>query len=207
MREYDVAADMTTFFGYPAYDTAGEVIALVSTNYGTLVPEDELLTHQMVDTFASVANRIRHGRRRSGPWRTPATTPCRRPRNGQVHQPGRFRRRRGCLSGQRAMDRTGGTAVVVGPLGTPTWGRSTTTCRTADAIRWPSTLPNMRPSRSTSCCRADSREHWKIRGQTAVPTATASRITSCGITRSVWRQAGWTWGATAPNSVLTNGSQ
>ena len=30
-------------------------MALVSTNYGALVPEDELLTHQIVDTFATVS--------------------------------------------------------------------------------------------------------------------------------------------------------
>ena len=28
---------------------------LLSTNYGALVPEDELLTHQIVDTFATVS--------------------------------------------------------------------------------------------------------------------------------------------------------
>jgi heme A synthase len=28
---------------------------LLSTNYGGLVPEDELLTHQIVDTFATVS--------------------------------------------------------------------------------------------------------------------------------------------------------
>ena len=27
---------------------------MLSTNYGDLVPEDELLTHQIVDTFATV---------------------------------------------------------------------------------------------------------------------------------------------------------
>ena len=31
------------------------MIGLLSTNYGALVPEDELLTHQIVDTFATVA--------------------------------------------------------------------------------------------------------------------------------------------------------
>ncbi|MGO9551184.1 MAG: hypothetical protein ACLPRW_17385, partial [Mycobacterium sp.] len=28
---------------------------MLSTNYGSLVPEDELLTHQIVDTFATVS--------------------------------------------------------------------------------------------------------------------------------------------------------
>jgi len=31
------------------------VNALLSTNYGGLVPEDEMLTHQIVDTFATVS--------------------------------------------------------------------------------------------------------------------------------------------------------
>ena len=49
MREYDRGTDMTTFFG-----RKGE-FDLLSTNYGGLVPEDELLTHQIVDTFATVS--------------------------------------------------------------------------------------------------------------------------------------------------------
>ena len=28
---------------------------MLTTNYGALVPEDELLTHQIVDTFATVS--------------------------------------------------------------------------------------------------------------------------------------------------------
>ena len=31
------------------------MIGLLSTNYGALVPDDETLTHQIVDTFATVA--------------------------------------------------------------------------------------------------------------------------------------------------------
>ena len=44
---------MTKFFPVPS--PSSEVIDLLSTNYGALVPEDELLTHQIVDTFATVS--------------------------------------------------------------------------------------------------------------------------------------------------------
>ncbi len=53
MREYDHGRDMTKF--YPRPSPSSEVIDLLSTNYGALVPEDELLTHQIVDTFATVS--------------------------------------------------------------------------------------------------------------------------------------------------------
>ena len=76
MREYDRGTDMTTFFGSSSA-RCRKIIDLLSTNYGALVPEDELLTHQIVDTFATVASRIRRGRRRSGRSRMRATTRCR----------------------------------------------------------------------------------------------------------------------------------
>ncbi len=54
MREYDRGVDMTTFAG-AIWPAGRRVRALLSTNYGALVPEDELLTHQIVDTFATVS--------------------------------------------------------------------------------------------------------------------------------------------------------
>ena len=44
---------------------------------GELIPADELFTHQIVDTFATVAPATRRGPRRCAPWPWPATAACR----------------------------------------------------------------------------------------------------------------------------------
>ena len=86
---------------------------MLSTNYGDLVPEDELLTHQIVDTFATVSQSdpswtekiwtIAHARDNSLAGRAGRR---------QVHQPRCLRRRRRSLPRHRAVDRPCRPTVV-----------------------------------------------------------------------------------------------
>jgi hypothetical protein len=157
---------------------------LLTTNYGGLVPEDELLTHQIVDTFATVAQ--------SDPSWTEKIWTIAHARNnslqvvlgiGKYTNRGVFDGAAGVCRGTEQWTVRAGRRLSSDPAGTHVGPIHYRVVEPLRAIQVSLDATEHGPSRSTSSCAATSMRHSRIRGPIAAPTGTASPITCCGTTR------------------------
>ena len=181
-------------------------MALLSTNYGALVPEDELLTHQIVDTFATVSQ--------SDPsWTEKIWTIAHARDNslqvvlgiGKYTNRGVFDGAAGVCRGTEQWTVRGGRRLSSDPGGTDVGPIHYRVVEPLRAIRISLDASEHAPIAFDVECGAASPPHSRTRGPTAVQTATGSLIMCCAITRLVSRRAGSTSRAPAPRSRPTTG--
>lgn len=192
-RELTAPAHLAATLLRPALQPDERTSTVLSTNYGSLVAEDELLTHQVVDTFASVAQ--------SDPSWTEKIWAMAHARDnslqvvlgvGKYTNRGVFDGAAGVCRGNEQWTVRAGRRLASDPSSTDVGPVHYEVVEPLKSIRLRLEASEHAPIAFDVLLRENSRRRWKTRGRIAVLMATASHITCCATTKLALRRAGWT---------------